>query len=119
MREAAQLLTGTHDYRAFRDADDRRDNSVRTLYSIALTENYMGDPTLLAIDVHGTAFMKQMVRILSGTLLDVGRGRIPLARVPSLVGPNALRKDAGLTAPAHGLTLVSVELGRLAASGTP
>jgi tRNA pseudouridine38-40 synthase len=116
MREAALVLTGSHDYRAFRSADDVRENAVRTLWSIALSENYAGDPTLLAIDVHGTAFMKHMVRILSGTLVDLGRGRIPLARVPAMLGPNAVRKDAGCTAPAHGLTLVEVALGRLSAS---
>lgn len=112
MREAAQQLVGTHDYRAFRAADDVRENSVRTLYAIDITEAFMGDPSLLAIDVHGTAFMKQMVRILSGTLVDIGRGRIPLARVRSLLGAEALREDAGITAPAHGLTLVHVKLGR-------
>jgi tRNA pseudouridine38-40 synthase len=117
MRAAAAVLSGTHDYRAFRAADDVRENAVRTLWSIALSEGFANDPTLLAIDVHGTAFMKHMVRILSGTLIDVGRGRIPLARVPSMLGPNAVRKDAGFTAPAHGLTLVEVALGRLP-SGT-
>jgi tRNA pseudouridine38-40 synthase len=119
MREAAAHLVGTLDYRAFRAADDVRDNTVRTLWSIALTEGFAGDSTLLAIDVHGTAFMKQMVRILSGTLVDIGRGRIPLSRAPKLVGPNAQRKDAGLTAPAHGLTLVHVELGRIALGKHP
>jgi tRNA pseudouridine38-40 synthase len=114
MRQAAQSLVGTHDFRAFRAADDVRPNSVRTLWSITLSAGFGGDPTLIAIDVHGTAFMKQMVRILSGTLVDIGRGRIPLARVAAMLGPNAERNDAGFTAPAHGLTLVEVELGRLA-----
>jgi tRNA pseudouridine38-40 synthase len=112
MREAAQQLVGTHDYRAFRAADDERENTTRTIWSIDLCQEFAGDPSLLSIDVRGTAFMKQMVRILSGTLVDVGRGRIPLARVPSLLGASALRRDAGVTAPAHGLTLVHVELGR-------
>jgi tRNA pseudouridine38-40 synthase len=67
---------------------------------------------LLAIEVRGTAFMKNMVRILAGTLIDVARGRIPPARLPSLLGAQATRDDAGHTAPAHGLTLVEVELGR-------
>jgi tRNA pseudouridine38-40 synthase len=114
MRQAAAALAGTHDYRAFRDSDDRRDNSIRTLYSVALSEGFAGDPTLIAIDVHGTAFMKQMVRILSGTLVDIGRGRIPLSRLPKMLGPEADRSDTGFTAPAHGLTLVGVELGRIA-----
>lgn len=112
MREAAKLLTGKHDFRAFRAADDHRPNSERTLWSIDISENWNADPHVFAIDVHGTAFMKHMVRILSGTLIDVGMGRIPLERVPSMLGPEADRTRAGQTAPAQGLTLVSVRLGR-------
>jgi tRNA pseudouridine38-40 synthase len=112
MRAAAELLSGTHDYRAFCSADDARPNKMRTLYSIQLLERYLGDPSLFAIEVRGTAFMKNMVRILSGTLIDVGRGRRALEAVPSMLGPEAVRDAAGHTAPGHGLTLVSVELGR-------
>lgn len=112
MRQASADLVGTHDYRAFRAADDVRQNSVRTIWSVDVSVGFSADPSLIAIDVHGSAFMKQMVRIMSGTLVDVGRGRIPLERVPTMLGPSAHRKDAGVTAPAHGLTLVSVGLGR-------
>lgn len=112
MRHAAQLLTGTHDYRAFRAADDQRVTTERTLWSIDIRQGLGDDPSLLVIDVRGTAFMKHMVRILSGTLMDIGSGRIPLERVHELLGPHADRARAGQTAPAHGLTLVSVRLGR-------
>lgn len=112
MREAAAQLVGTHDFRAFRAADDTRENTMRTLYSLDIHDPFADDPTLLAMEVRGTAFMKNMVRILAGTLLDVARGRILLAHVPTLLGPTAQRPQAGHTAPAHGLTLVSVELGR-------
>ena len=112
MHEAARLLTGRHDYRAFRAADDVRANTQRTLWSITLRERWHEEPSLLAIDVHGNAFMKHMVRILSGTLVDVAFGRIGLERVPGMLGAEAQRTDAGQTAPAHGLTLVRVELGR-------
>lgn len=112
MRSAARMLTGTHDYRAFRGADDQRDNSVRTLYAIEIEQHFHGDPTLLAITVRGTAFMKNMVRILVGTLIDVARGRIELAHVEAMLGPEAYREQAGHTAPAAGLTLLDVQLGR-------
>lgn len=112
MREAAARFTGTHDFRAFRAADDQRENSIRTLYGITLHERFMDDPTQLAIDVRGTAFMKNMVRILAGTLIDIGRGRIPLSRVPQMLGEATERSHAGHTAPAHGLTLLQVVLGR-------
>jgi tRNA pseudouridine38-40 synthase len=112
MREAASMLTGTRDYRAFRSVDDTRENTIRTLHAIDIHECHDGDPKQIAIDVRGTAFMKNMVRILAGTLVDVGRGRLPLARVPALLGPDAQRDDAGQTAPAQGLTLMKVVLGR-------
>jgi len=119
MREAASMLVGTHDFRAFRASDDQRENTMRTIYTMTIEEAHAGDPTLVAIEVRGTAFMKNMVRILAGTLLDVGRGRMPLARIPTLLGSEARRDQAGLTAPAQGLTLVRVELGRKTPSPFP
>ena len=112
MRAAATQLVGTHDFRAFRSLDDARENSVRTIYAIDVDDAFTGDPSLLAITVRGTAFMKNMVRIMAGTLIGVGRGRIPLSRVPGMLGAEADRTLAGVTAPAHGLTLVRVLLGR-------
>lgn len=112
MREAARMLTGRHDYRAFRAADDQRVATERTIWSIDVRDHWNDDPTLLAIDVRGSAFMKHMVRILSGTLIDVALGRLPLERVPAMLGPDADRTLAGQTAPAQGLTLISVQLGR-------
>ncbi|MET0285288.1 MAG: tRNA pseudouridine(38-40) synthase TruA [Polyangiales bacterium] len=114
MRAAATRLVGTHDFRAFRSADDARENNVRTMYSIDLMEQYTGDPTLFAIEVRGTAFMKNMVRIMVGTLVDIGRGRLALDDVPGMLGAEANRDLTGFTAPAHGLTMVNVELGRKA-----
>jgi tRNA pseudouridine38-40 synthase len=112
MRKAAHILEGTHDYRAFRQADDRRDNTVRTLSRIEVIDHYHNDPALLAVEVRGTAFMKNMVRILVGTLVDVGRARVSPSEVARMLGPEATRRLAGPTAPAHGLTLVEVYLGR-------
>lgn len=113
MRRGAALLVGTHDYRAFRASGDERPNTVRTLWAIDVLDNVANDETLLAIEVRGTAFMKNMVRIIAGTLVDVGSGRIPLTRVAALVGPDADRERAGQTAPAQGLTMVHVALGRI------
>ncbi len=114
MRRAARMLEGTRNYHAFRAADDAHTNTIRTLHAIDLRERYMGDPTLVAIEVRGTAFMKNMVRILAGTLVQIGRGKIPVEAIPSFFEEGAERKDTGLTAPAHGLTLVEVKLGRKA-----
>ncbi len=112
MRRGARMLEGTHNFHAFRASDDPHKNTVRTLNTIDVRERFMDDPSLVAIEVQGTAFMKNMVRIVAGTLVQVARGKIPLPDLARLLDDNATRQDAGLTAPAHGLTLVEVRLGR-------
>lgn len=114
MRAAAARLTGTHDFRIFRAADDERERTIRTMSSIDILEGWGGEPSLIAIEVSGNAFMKNMVRILVGTLADVGRGRLTPEKMDALLAPGAERRDAGMTAPAHGLTLVEVRVGRAA-----
>ena len=112
MRACCALLTGTHDFRAFRAAADQRENTVRTMLRVELFERYAGDPALLALEVHGNSFMLNMVRILAGTLVEIGRGRMTTATVAELLGESGTRSRAGMTAPAHGLTLVDIRLGR-------
>lgn len=111
MGSAAAILEGKHDFRAFRSADDVRENSIRTVHAIRLIPGY-GAPDALAIEVEGDAFMKNMVRILVGTLVDVGRQRTLPDAVARMLEPGSVRGDTGPTAPAHGLTLVNVVLGR-------
>jgi len=113
MREAASALVGTHDFRAFRAADDTRENTLRTLHSLDLIEGFREDPHVFALEVRGSAFMKNMVRIIAGTLVAVGRGRMRAHELAGLLGPAAVRSKLSETAPAHGLTLVHVSLGRL------
>jgi tRNA pseudouridine38-40 synthase len=113
MRGACERLAGTHDFRAFRGAADARAVTVRTLMRVSLEEAYSGDPALLALEVRGNAFMLNMVRIIAGTLIDVGRGRLTLDQLSVLLSARGERQGAGMTAPAHGLTLVAVNLGRL------
>lgn len=112
MRACAAGLVGTHDFRAFRAADDDREQTIRTLHRVELTLDWAGDPRQIAITVTGTAFMKNMVRILVGSLVDVGRGRKTPSDVLGLLGPRGNREGAGRTAPPQGLTLVEVRLGR-------
>ena len=112
MQRAADVLVGTHDFRAFRASSDDRENTERTMRRIEVLAGYQGHPEQLAIEVEGTAFMKNMVRILAGTLVDVGRHRFDVDRVRALLGPAGRRQDAGPTAPAHGLCLVRIDLGR-------
>jgi tRNA pseudouridine38-40 synthase len=114
MEEAARLLEGKHDFRAFKAESDDRENTIRTLFRVGIVAGFAGDRDGLAIEVEGDAFMKNMVRILSGTLLDIGRGKRAPRDVLRMLGPQARRMDAGPTAPANGLTLVRMELGRIA-----
>ncbi len=112
MHEACTRLVGTHDFRAFRAADDTRENTLRTLHRVELLPAWSGHSRLLALEVQGTAFMKNMVRIIAGTLLAVGRGKVTADDVSALLGPEAKRLAICETAPAHGLTLVRVKRGR-------
>lgn len=108
VEQAIELMCGTHDFRAFRASDDTREHTVRTLSAIDLITPYEGSAGLLAVDVHGDAFLKNMVRIMVGTLVEVGRGRFGLDHVAALFGDTADRRNAGPTAPPQGLTLISV-----------
>ena len=71
MREAARSLEGEHDFHAFRAADDPRESTVRTMHEVSIHVPDH-DPSELILHVRGNAFMKNMVRILAGTLVDVG-----------------------------------------------
>jgi tRNA pseudouridine38-40 synthase len=105
MAGAARSLVGTHDFASFRSASCDRETTIRTLYRC--TVSCRGG--LVQIDVEGTAFLKNMVRIISGTLIEVGRGKRPAPSIPELLQARD-RTRAGLTAPALGLCLVRVFL---------
>ena len=118
MQKAAALLVGRHDFRAFRAADCERKTTTRLVRRLdvlvpaqpdALPFATTGSP-VIHIEVSATAFLKNMVRILVGTLAQVGRGRMSVEHVATLL-QSGDRTQAGPTAPAHGLTLVSVEYG--------
>jgi tRNA pseudouridine38-40 synthase len=112
LQRVADVFVGTHDFRAFQAADDERTDTVRTLTEVTLIPSFISDPRLIAVEVRGTAFLKNMVRILVGTLVEVGRERMTVADVEKLLSKDAIRKDAGPTAPPEGLTLVEINLGR-------
>jgi tRNA pseudouridine38-40 synthase len=114
MRAACAAFAGSHDFRAFRAAADPRENTRRTLLRLTLTPEFESNPALLAFEVQGEAFMLNMVRILAGTLIDVGRGRLSLERLGELLeGPGGRGDNPALTAPPHGLTLIEVRLGKM------
>lgn len=108
MRDEANLLLGTHDFRAFRGRNDFRTQTIRTLTDVKI----IPDPApsrVLKISVTGNAFMYNMVRIIAGTLVDVGRGRVAPGAVTRAI-QSGNRLDLGMTAPAAGLYLDHIEL---------
>ncbi len=107
MRRAAAGLVGRHDFAGFRAADCQARTTVRTIRRIEIAAVERAGEPLVEVTVEGDAFLKNMVRILAGTLYDVGRGRFDPARALRPL-TTADRCDAGPTAPPHGLTLVEV-----------
>jgi tRNA pseudouridine38-40 synthase len=107
LRAEAQALLGTHDFAAFRSSADERTHTVRTIEEVRV-EHLAGDSRVLAVDVVGNAFMHNMVRIMVGSLLDIARGRLAAGSIEkALLG--GTRADLGITAPAHGLYLESID----------
>jgi tRNA pseudouridine38-40 synthase len=117
MRAAAAQFLGEHDFHAFRQSGDEREIVVREMFEVGVTTEWMGRADLLAIEVVGNSFMKNMVRIMAGTLVDVGRQRISPDDIPAMLREDSDRADAGQTAPARGLTLVDIELARFDGPG--
>ncbi len=103
MRDGATLFLGEHDFRAFRAADCDRKSTVRLIRRFDVRRQ----GGLIALEVEGTAFLKNMVRILTGTLVAVGHGKMPRQTILDLFASGD-RTRAGMTAPACGLSLVKV-----------
>ena len=100
---AAELLKGTHDFKRFCANKHKKKSTVRTIYDI--TFEY--ENGILSIRYHGDGFLYNMVRILTGTLIEVGMGDLLPQQMPAIL--EALdRSAAGFTAPAQGLFLVDV-----------
>lgn len=105
MRQAARFLTGRHDFSAFMAAGGKTATTVRTLMDVQV-DRIPGEPTI-KITVTGDGFLYNMVRILSGTLLYAGLGKIRPEDLPEIL-LNGDRRRAGKTLPAKGLTLEAV-----------
>ena len=103
MESAAQKLLGEHDFSAFCGNAKMKKSTVRYIRSIRIQKQ--GEELIL--DITGNGFLHNMVRILVGTLIEVGRGTRSADSIPSLFGGK--RADAGFLAPAQGLCLMEVE----------
>lgn len=107
MKKAARILTGTHDFASFCGNKHMKKSTMRTIYDISFIQKD-GE---LEIRYTGNGFLQGMVRILTGTLIEVGRGeREPESMQALLEAEN--RDQAGYTAPPQGLRLENVEYDR-------
>ncbi len=104
MRKAAAFLAGEHDFKAFCSNPNMKKTTVRTVDSIEIVRSR----NRLYFNFHGNGFLQNMVRILTGTLLEVGFGRLKPEDVKEILEKRD-RKLAGPTAPAQGLCLMKVD----------
>jgi tRNA pseudouridine38-40 synthase len=104
MQKAAAYLEGEHDFKSFCAVNAQVKSTVRTIYSCRVTK----ENDVIAIRVTGNGFLYNMVRIIAGTLIEVGAGKIPPEQMKQILAAKN-RDAAGPTAPAHGLTMLGIE----------
>ena len=104
MAEAAQHIVGTHDFRCFQAAGgEEKKTTVRTIHEIKVAKQ----SAEIHIEITGDGFLYNMVRIITGTLVEVGLGKLKPEVIPIII-ESGDRQNAGHTAPAQGLYLVEV-----------
>lgn len=106
MANEAATLVGTHDFGAFAASGSVVKDTVRTIYRADVTQN---GPEIQLV-VEGNGFLYNMVRIIAGTLIGVGSGKLEPGAFKRAIESGS-RLDLGITAPAHGLTLMEVFYG--------
>ncbi len=104
MNNACKHFVGTHDFSAFCSSKATQENKIRTIYNLSMKTN----KDSVVISVTGSGFLYNMVRIIVGTLLEIGEGRIDENDIPNIIMSRD-RKKAGQTAPAHGLFLKEIK----------
>ena len=104
MQKAASLLTGTHDFTSFCGNKKMKKSAVRTVEEISIKENH-GE---LVLDFIGDGFLQNMIRIMVGTMVEVGEGKRKPSDMTTILQAKE-RSRAGFTAPPQGLCLMKVE----------
>ena len=105
MKQAIKFFEGEHDFKAFKASGTSSKSSVRTIY---LAEVKQAENGRIYIELTGNGFLYNMVRIIAGTLVDVGMGKIPVEDIPAIIEEGD-RMKAGKTLPPSGLFLLKVE----------
>jgi len=103
MVEASKYFCGTHDFIAFMATNSDVNSTVRTIYDISIKKK----EDLIEFTIEGNSFLRNMVRIIVGTLLYVGIGKIPIEDIPQII-KEGKREKAGPTVPPQGLYLEKV-----------
>ena len=103
MREATSYLIGQHDFASFCGSGAQVKSTIRTITSMSVER----DSDIITIRISGTGFLYNMVRIISGTLIEIGNGQYPPERMKDILDA-CDREAAGPTAPAKGLTLMGI-----------
>ncbi len=103
IKNAAKFFLGQHDFLSFKDSGDDKKNTVRTIKKISVQKK----GCLIRILIEGDGFLTHMVRIIAGTLMEVGKGRIEADSISAII-LSKKRARAGATAKAQGLTLLKV-----------
>ena len=104
MRREAKVLLGRHNFTSFQATETRQRNPLRTIKQIKISQ----DKEMLNIDIQADSFLYNMVRNIVGTLLEIGRGKIPQGSMIKILKARN-RKLAGPTVPAKGLCLLKVK----------
>lgn len=104
MQEAIKYFIGEHDFKAFKASGTSSKSSVRTIYEATV---YKKEDRIF-IELTGNGFLYNMVRIIAGTLVEVGKGKIKPEEIPNIIQSKD-RTRAGKTLPPQGLYLVKVE----------
>ena len=104
MQKAVKYFEGEHDFKAFKASGTSSKSSVRKIY---LAEVLQGPENRIYIELTGNGFLYNMVRIIAGTLVDVGLGKIKPEKIPEII-KNGDRKKSGKTLPPSGLFLMKV-----------
>jgi tRNA pseudouridine38-40 synthase len=104
MQQAASFLVGEHDFKSLCSVNTQAETTVRTIYSCTVEK----EGEIIKIRVQGNGFLYNMVRIIAGTLIEVGAGKREPEEIPVIL-EKCDRCAAGPTAPAHGLTMIGID----------
>lgn len=107
MQKACKAFIGEHDFAGFCSAGAQVQSTIRTIYNLEILKRVIDKGSIITIRVQGNGFLYNMVRIIAGTLLEVGKGKTRSEDMEAIIS-SCDRARAGATAPAKGLRLIEI-----------